>query len=230
MDDEIEKPVPPREADVLFRSDLPDWQNNACLNVRRGGDEPGYTEGYRRGGRLLVEYVNENGRDQDYLVYPIIFLYRHHIELALKTLLLRAPYLIDRTLTDVERKHLGTHRLDLLWQDLKPMLAAVCKAAGWGELDSDDVRGIDSYIRQLCKVDPDSYRFRYTRSKQGDPSLPADLKGFNLRHFAELIERLADCLDGLDAATSYLEEGKSEMEAEWQSEMAQYEAQYEDYA
>jgi hypothetical protein len=117
---------------------------------------------------------------------------------------------------------LGKHRLDLLWQDLKPMLAAVCNAAGWGALDTADVQGIDSYIRQLSELDPDSYRFRYTRSKTGAPSLPAKLKGFNLRHFSEMLERLADYLDGLDAATVHLEEVKSEMEAEWRNEMAQY--------
>ncbi len=222
MESEIEKPEPPREADILFRNDLPDWHNNACLNVMLNGDELGYTEGYRRGGRLLVEYVNEKGRDQDYLVYPVFFLYRHHIELALKNLIVRSPFLMDRTLTDSESKHLGTHRIDLLWQDLKPMLATICDAAGWGELDRADVFGIDSYIRQLAELDPDSFRFRYTKSKGGDPSLPEHLKGFNLRNFAEMMERLANYLEGLDFATSHLEDTKAEMEAEWRNEMAQY--------
>jgi hypothetical protein len=93
------------------------------------------------GGRFLVEHVIEHERDQDYLVYPIIFLYRHHIELALKNIIRRSPYVIDRALTHSERKHLNTHRLDILWQDLKPMFAAVCKEAGWGKLDSADEEG-----------------------------------------------------------------------------------------
>jgi hypothetical protein len=45
----------------------------------------------------------EKQSDQDYLVYPIMFLYRHHIELALKNIILRTPYLIDRALTDDEK-------------------------------------------------------------------------------------------------------------------------------
>src|SRR6266849_9877987 len=108
MDEELTSSPPPRKGDLLFRGDLPDWHNNACLNVMHGYDQIGYTEGYRRGARLLVEYVAENARDQDYLVYPIIFLYRHHIELALKNIIVRGPYLIDRVLTDAEKKHLGT--------------------------------------------------------------------------------------------------------------------------
>jgi len=222
LDDNAPLPPPPRKGDRLFRGDLPDGMNNACLNSTWGNAEHGYTEGYRRGARLLVEHVMEHQRNQDYLVYPIIFLYRHHIELALKNIIVRTPYLIDRPLTDAEKQHLGKHRLDLLWQDLKPMLSAVGEAAGWGELDAADVEGSDDYIRQLSELDPDSFSFRYTRSKKGTPSLPAELKRINLRHFAEMLERLADFLDGLDTGLRVLEEGKSEMEAEWRKEMAQY--------
>lgn len=222
LNDNEALPPPPRKGDRLFRGDLPDWSNNACLNVRRGGNPIAYTEGYRRGARLLVEHVMEQQRDQDYLVYPVIFLYRHHIELALKNLILHTLYLIDRPLTESEKRHLGRHRLDLLWQDLKPLLSAICQAAGWGELDTADIEGIDDYIRQLSEVDPDSFSFRYTHSKTGTPSLPAELRHINLRHFAEMLERLADFLDGMNMELSVLKEGKAEMEAEWRNEMAQY--------
>ena len=112
--------------------------------------------------------------------------------------------------------------MDLLWADLKPMLADICKAAVWGVLNPADVEGIDDYIHQLSELDPDSYSFRYARSKKGDRSLPPDVKRINLRHFAETIERLADYLDGLDAATVDLEEVKAEMEVEYGREMAHY--------
>jgi len=220
--DDYNPPPAPRKGDMLFRDDLPDWHNNACLDVTHGGDQLAYIEGYRRGAQQLVQYVAENARDQDFLVYPVIFLYRHHIELALKRIIIRAPYLIERPLTDTEKKHLRTHRLELLWQDLKPMFVVICKAAGWKAPDVGDIEGIDDYIRQLVKLDPDSSSFRYAYSQKGDPSLPSDLKRINLRHFAEMMERLASYLDALDSATDHLEEVKAEMEAEWRSEMASY--------
>src|SRR6266849_4811827 len=151
--------VPPRKGDLLFRDDLPDGHNNACLNVTWGDDDHGYTEGYRRGARLLVEHVIEHQRNQDYLVYPILFLYRHHIELAVKNIIRRAPYLLDRPLTQAEENHLNKHRLDLLWQDLRPMINAIGKTAGWGPFDPADLEGIDDYIAQLSAMDPDSYAF-----------------------------------------------------------------------
>jgi hypothetical protein len=222
MNDVEQSSPPPRKEDVLFQNDLPDWQNNACLNVGRDNDRTAYTEGYRRGARLLVEYVVDRARDQDYLVYPVIFLYRHHIELALKNIIMQALYLLGRKLSSTEKTHLEQHRLDLLWADLKPILKGLCETARWKPLDSEDVEGIDNHIRQLSELDPDSYRFRYTHSKKGDPSLPPEVKQINLRHFAELIEHLVDYLGGMDTALYSLLDFKAEMEAEYRREMADY--------
>ncbi len=204
----------PRKGDQLFRGDLPDWRNNACLNVMGNGDPIAYKEGYRRGAEVLIRTVQETQRNQDYLVYPIIFMYRHHIELALKRVIMRAPHLIERSLTNEEKQHLGKHRLDSLWQDLKPMIPAICNAALWSEPAREDLDGIDDYIRQLSELDVDSFSFRFPRSKKGRRSLPKHLKNINLRHFGETMGRLADYLYGLDATISYLEETKAGIEAE----------------
>lgn len=80
-DDENSRAATPQRGDRLFRGDLRDWINNACLNVMGNGDAYAYKAGYRRGAEVLIDYVCQNGRDQDFLVYPIIFLYRHHVEL-----------------------------------------------------------------------------------------------------------------------------------------------------
>ncbi|MCU1311321.1 MAG: hypothetical protein JWO20_2446 [Candidatus Angelobacter sp.] len=215
-------PAVPRKRDLLFRGDLPDWKNNACLKTMGNGDPIAYKEGYRRGAALLAQHVATNGRDQDFLVYPIVFLYRHHIELVLKRIMTRAPYLIDASLTDQEKQHLGKHRLDLLWEDLKSKLGAICKSAGWSAPSREDIEGIDNYIRQIALVDSNSFSFRYAVSKEGLCSLPEKLTHINLRHFAEMMERLASYFEGIDEATEYLLETKAEMEAEWMSDMASY--------
>jgi len=209
----------PKKGDRLFRGDLRDWMNNACLNVMGNGDPYAYKAGYRRGAEILIDYVCQNGRDQDFLVYPIIFLYRHHLELMLKRVIRCVPYLIDARLTNEQKQHLEKHRLDLLWKDLKKLLPAVCKAAGWEEeLDARLIEGIDSYIRQLSKLDADSFSFRYSHSKKGQPSLPRNLKNINLRHFGDLMGRLANWLYGMDEAVSCMVESKAEMETELANE------------
>jgi len=178
------------------------------------GDAYAYKAGYRRGAEILIDYVCQHGRDQDFLVYPIIFLYRHHVELMLKRIIRQVPYLIDSRLSEKQREHLEKHRLDLLWEDLRGMLPALCKAAGWDESEVQ-VAGIGNYVRQLSELDADSFSFRYSHSKKGKPSLSKNLKNINLRHFGDLMKRLADYLYGMDEAVSWLVESKAEMESEW---------------
>jgi hypothetical protein len=208
-------PAVPQKGDRLFRGDLRDWMNNACLNVMVNGDAYAYKAGYRRGAEILVDYVCQNGRDQDFLVYPIIFLYRHHVELMLKRIIKRILYLIDARLTEDQKQHLERHRLDLLWRDLRMMLPRMCEAVGWEEIDAAHIKGVDEYIRQLSELDADSLSFRYSHSKKGKESLPRSLKNINLRHFGELMTRLANYLYGIDEAVSWLFETKAEMEAQW---------------
>ena len=203
----------PKKNDRLFRGDLRDWMNNACLNVTGNGDHYAYKAGYRRGAEILIEHVCEHGHDQDVLVYPIIFLYRHHVELMLKRIIKRVLYVIDGRLNKKLREHIGKHRLDLLWEDLSEMLPAFYEAAGWDESDAVQVEGIESYIRQLSELDADSFSFRYSHSKKGKTSLPRNLKNVNLRNFGVLMGRLADYLYGMDEAVSLLGESKTEMEA-----------------
>jgi hypothetical protein len=93
---------PPRKSDVLFGLGT-DWQANACVNGI--DDSMAYQDGYRRAARHLAEYVCETERGQDYLVYPIVYLYRHHIELTLKSIISVACFLVDYTLTKKRPRH-----------------------------------------------------------------------------------------------------------------------------
>jgi hypothetical protein len=68
----------PAPGAALFTDIPPDWHNVACVNWSRD-DWPGYIEGFRRAARYLVLQVDKTGRDQDFLVFPILFLYRHHL-------------------------------------------------------------------------------------------------------------------------------------------------------
>ena len=51
----------------------------------RSGPWTGISHGYRLAGGLLVEHVAKDRGDADFVVYPIVYLYRHHLELALNT-------------------------------------------------------------------------------------------------------------------------------------------------
>ena len=218
MDDRIEPLLPPesapRKGDVLFRGDLPDWHNNACLSGTGQGDPVAYVEGYRRGAEILVHFVNDHGRDQDFLVYPILFLYRHHLELAMKRIIRRLPRLLNRELTSHEVGELRKHSLNGLWQALKPMVSSIYKAVEWPAARSEDIAGADDYICQLSEIDPDSESFRYPFGKSGKANMPDGLIRLNIRHFAVTISRLVQYIDDIDTATSIVGGWQDDTEAD----------------
>lgn len=208
---------PPRKTDVLFGSGT-DLEANACIS---GIDNVmAYQNGYRRAALHLAEYVCDARRGQDFLVYPIVYLYRHHIELTLKSIIRTACFLIDYTLTEKDLDALGRHDLAKLWNLARPLLNPACELGGSPALPHDDLEGIDSYIFQLHKHDPDGQRFRYavTKSKglkgKRVHSLPDDLRHINIRNFATALEKLADYLDALDMWFGDLIDAKLEYQAQ----------------
>jgi hypothetical protein len=201
-------PPPPREEDVLFRADPSDVRANASLHF--AGSEFLYARGYRTAARLLAEQAIETGTHKNVLVFPILCLYRHHIELVLKHLIVTGAYLVD---IELSKGQVLTHQLKSLWDGFQPILEAVSRETGWKPPTKEDIEGIGSYIRQMTEVDPDGQGSRYTVTKRGEPSMPK-LTGFNIRVFADLMERLSYRLEGLDAEFAAMEETKNDVQAQ----------------
>jgi hypothetical protein len=201
-------PPRPRKDDRLFLCDLPDEPDNVRLRC----DPDSYTVGYRRAAEHLVQYVLAHQREAGTLAYPIVFLYRHHIELALKRIIYCTPGVLRRDLTKSEKDHLRDHDLCQLWHDLEPIFASICEAVSWKKPKAADLEGVREYIRQLSVVDPFSTSFRYWKSKRGNPSLQATPYSFNIRHFSEMMGRLADFLEALDTATTAADEMLSNLD------------------
>jgi hypothetical protein len=201
----------PRKDDVLFKLTAP--LSTLWYSMLGASDieayDLGYANGYLSAARALVEHMKVRKGN---FVFPIIFLYRHHIELVLKNIIRRSPYLLGRPLTETEAKNLNnTHQLELLWKDLKPLFGEFCELAGWGTLPTAEEEAIDSYVKQITEFDRD-FASRYPRSKKDKPTLDKDFNQFDLLHFAEMMERLAYYLDGLDSASLDLVDTKREWE------------------
>ncbi len=202
---------PPRKSDVLFRADKEDWQANACLNYVHWPDHL-YSSGYRKAARSLAEQVCSSYRDQDSLIYPIVYLYRHCTELILKDIILIANELLDKELSEQEIKALGRHGLSKLWTQLRPLLNQVCECAGNPAFPEEDLEGIDSYIQQIQEYDPDGQRFRYATMKNRKPSLKEDLQHINIRVFANAMEMLIEYIESIEGWFSHLCSEKQDME------------------
>jgi hypothetical protein len=192
------RPPRPRKSDSLFQSSSPEDFGTRPLDR----SPIAYTYGYRKGAEHLAQSALANRREGDFLVYPIVFLYRHHLELMLKRIVYGAPSILKRDLTDKERMHLQDHRLDLLWGDIEPIFTEICEAVNWNKPEQADLEGARHYFQQLTLIDPSSMNFRYWKTKDGKSALPTSLDSLNIQHFSEMMCRLADFIEGLDAAST----------------------------
>jgi hypothetical protein len=204
------------KGDVLFRSisvgegEGQAWETNAWV---RGATDYAYAEGYRRAARLLADHVIQKGWDTNFLIYPIVFLYRHNVELQLKRLIPAGAFLADHNISEADRNSLkSSHSLDKLRGIFEPILEKLGSAFG---VTPDYIQAIDSYIRQIHNIDELSFSFRYMASKSGAPSIDKDkLPYINLGILAAGMERLTSFLFGLGEAFHEAIQIKCEMENE----------------
>ena len=187
--DKFLKPPPlPEERDSLFEGGN-DWWSNDCGSFLSEGWQT-YTIGYKEAADILVTYVEENPRWQDILVYPIIFLYRQYLELAIKSLIKQA-----RRLQNISEPFPKNHRIDQLWRVCSGLLRDISP----GESEEEQNQ-IGRLIDEFCRVDPTSTAFRYPEDRDGNPSLYAPvIRHVNLRNLREVMDKISGILDGADA-------------------------------
>lgn len=183
----------------LFKTDT-DWHNNACLNYV--DDTSGlYIRGYKFAADLLVEHIDRTGSGQDGLVFPIVFSYRHYIELLFKSII----FLGNRLIHDKATPPKTVHKIDHLWCDTKGIIREI-----WKGKDPDEFKLINHVICELTKVDSDSFAFRYPKDKYNQKNIP-EIFHINVRHFKEMIDRAGLFLEGVECGIeSYLENRQAE--------------------
>src|SRR3989338_9722867 len=79
-----------------------------------------YVYGFRRAAEILLTHVEEKHTSLDVIVFPTVFLLRHHLELAIKLINRDARLLLDRP-----RPERAEHRLQVLWDQTKELIIEV---------------------------------------------------------------------------------------------------------
>jgi hypothetical protein len=150
--------------------------------------------GYREAADILVEGAREQYSLRGSLVYPIIFLYRHFLELELKYVLTTYGLYLGQP-ADWEN-----HDLEKLWIKVRGVIDHFALNE-----DKEGTDAIEACIVEMAKIDRGSFTFRYPVSKKGEPlSLALEsLDLVNLRMTMEKIHNFFLGVDGqLDHATS----------------------------
>lgn len=187
-----------QNGNILFRSDT-DWKLNACLNYH--SPSLGWVaSSYKEGAEALARATADGNAVLDFAILPIVYLYRHYVELTLKDL-------ID-TARRVEREGSGYpehHNLKNLWMEAKRLIRK-----HYGQNTPEELDHVEPYIIELHMHDSRSESFRYPTDKRGNRHLHG-IKHINLRILYEGMQRLSSLLECIAA--------DFDLKLEWMNEM-----------
>jgi hypothetical protein len=178
------------------------WHGNVVFNFTREPvvDLTAFARGYHEAGQRLVPHIAESNGYADYEGYPILYLYRHSLELFLKAAAMVGLHLRALLGEEVSTKELFTqHRLLRLFD---PFCEAV-KAAGY-ELTPETLHGsgLSSFddlkvlLADLDQLDYQSQAFRYPVRRDGSAGVLPRHSVFNVITFAASMDPLLRILDG----------------------------------
>ena len=180
-----------REPENPFQAH-PDWQYNACIsNYLQFWEIGNY---YVRAADALVQDTIEDSSLLDVYVSPLVFLYRHAIELVLKDVLWQSHYLAHGKKGFITDKSFKTHDLLKLWQQLKKNCQAVLGADF--PLSTHEMEILEQLFAQIQKQDPGSDAFRFPFDAKGNIS-HASLSHVNVRSLYESVHQAVDLLGNL---------------------------------
>lgn len=163
-----------------------------------------YADGFKLAGDKVVDQITGEASD-DQLINPVIFLYRHFVELKLKEIILELDSLGG---TEVPKTTFMHHDLMNLWAYLKNHLSCIRAPI----VNKEIIPSLDSLLAELHKLDPDSFHFRYAVDTNFQPvNVPRCL---SIAHFQEM-------MDVINHGLNYLQCG-IEIELDTRREEAQF--------
>lgn len=158
-----------------------------------------YSAGYFEAASRLGSRLMTNGGCIDIEVYPLIYLYRHAVELATKY--------IHRVLEDVFRtgqRFQATHKITDNWNAMRPNLEMALHEDQFAP--RPNLNKLQEILTDLVAVDPVAEAFRFPQTKNGDEPA-ADLQSINLHAFCNALEyvraelkQIIEWLDGVHPA------------------------------
>jgi hypothetical protein len=149
----------------------------------------GYVEGYARAARAVFEAADQ--QNPNYFIWPLAFLWRHHLEIALKEIIAAGRELGGR-----QGKFPPGHDLLKLWQEAK------CHIRRCGPHDSPELRNVEANVVEFQKIDPAGDGFRYPRAR--------DMRSMSLPDAPEQVN-LATLQDAMEAVAAFLSAVRTEM-------------------
>jgi len=201
----------------LFELTNPDdWRANVRMDHEL--DWGLYAVGYQEATHRLLNHA-ASGRDQDTLIYPIMFSARQAIELQLKEAIRLADGILGREGPYPDKHPMWEHKLRPLWEKARKRNARVEELFHPGAFNAQHTRSFGKLVDELDQADPLSYAFRYPIDKTERPSFTNDdgtTQGgnrkvprlINARDLKRPLSAMFNYLNGVTAWLGFLSETK----------------------
>jgi hypothetical protein len=183
-----------------------DTRRNVQVHWLRNETPYAMTEAFKEAGDYIVEKALASPMHPDRYFYPILFLYRHYLELQLKNLIALGHRLLGTAPTEQHKKALSKHFLDSLWEQAKELIAKT-----WPDEDSSQLTPIEEAITAFHEIDRTGEASRYHKDKGGNVLLADAPTHISLEHLRGVMDRVYRSLSGCECAFREYLAQKAEM-------------------
>lgn len=179
----------PKKGDRLLRAET-DWQRAVTFAEHEITRDVFIWDGYMKASATLINQCQSAGdrADRHELVYPILFCYRHGLELAIK-------WIINRygRYASIPKEDYIHHNLLQLWKVCKQVILEV-----GSDGEDEALLAVEQVVKDFHDLDKGSFSFRYSTDVNGAvialPNVPFDLE--NIKNVMEAVNNLFIGADG----------------------------------
>lgn len=175
-----------------------------------------YTNSYLNVANQMKKFINEklvvgSDNEKNILFFPMCYLYRNGIELAMKAILFEESGEDFNHRCKILKNN--KHSIQALWRVVRPYAEKCSGTRGISYLNI-----VDEYVKQMQGIDSDASKFRYPVNKKFKLYF-AQNKRFDFNIIGDFMEALINFCDGIDVALNNMNEVKAEIQSECMSEM-----------
>jgi hypothetical protein len=152
-----------------------------------------HAQSFHKAAKALAAFQLDASPLADFDVSPVVFMYRHAVELHLKAIVLGDGGNFLATKPDALSVH-KTHSVSWLAQFVCQIITAVKCEKEFRCEGIENLADFKAVVEKLNVVDPGSYIFRLPVSAEGQDSVPDQVK-LTIREFGRKMDALLELLD-----------------------------------
>jgi len=145
----------PYKSNRTFGDDDLNFNFNACVGQNGQAKIQDYQFGYQLAVNVMINFIKQDTRYVDPLIYPLLFSARHSIELFIKEIISHLEIINKMIYNKTQFKnHFLIHDISILWEHLK-------KISSFDKRIKDPISRLDEYITDYFDIDLTGETFRY---------------------------------------------------------------------